>query len=133
MQVWKDRVSGEANATHELPRLHAIASFHNYAAGLHMNQQAVLAILMIDQYEVTDVFRIFPRRKFWMPNLGGSDIFKPVFRNVIRSRENNSCPRRIDRLAIAVPVPHLARIIVVLAALRIQINESRSRSCSSLR
>ena len=107
----------------KLPRLHAIAGFHKYAAGLHMNKQAVLAILVINQHEVADVFRIFARRKFWMPNLGGSGIFKPVFRNVIRGRENNSCPRRIDRFAVAVPVLQLARIVVILASLRIQINE----------
>jgi hypothetical protein len=106
-----------------LTGLHAIASFHNYAAGLHENQQGVLAILVIDQHEITNVFRIFARRKLWMSNPGGVGIFKPVFRNIIRSCENYSCSRRIDWLAVAVPVFQLARIVVIVAALRIQINE----------
>jgi len=36
VQLWKDRVSGKANVAHRLPRLHAIARFHNYTARLHM-------------------------------------------------------------------------------------------------
>jgi hypothetical protein len=86
MQVWEDRVSGEANATYELPRLYLIANFHNYAAGLHMNQQAVLAILVINQDPVPDVFRVLASRKFWMSDLRCPGIFKPVVRDVIRSR-----------------------------------------------
>ena len=58
-----------------------------------------------------------------MSNPGGVGIFKPVFRNIIRSCENYSCSRRIDWLAVAVPVFQLARIVVIVAALRIQINE----------
>ena len=54
MQMGKDRISGEADATHELPQFDVISAFHDHAAGLHMHKQAVLAILMIEQYEITE-------------------------------------------------------------------------------
>jgi hypothetical protein len=68
MQMWKDRVSGEANATHQLTLRHAITRFHDHAAGLHVYKPAVLAILMIEQHEIADVFRIFVGREFWIPS-----------------------------------------------------------------
>jgi hypothetical protein len=52
MQMREDRVSGEANATQLLTLPHAIARSHRYASSLHMHEQAVLAILMIEQHEI---------------------------------------------------------------------------------
>src|ERR1035438_4654864 len=104
MQMGKDRISGEADSTHGLPRFDAISAFDDYATGFHMHKQAVLAILVINQYEVADVFRVLASRKLWMPDLRCPSIFKPVFRDVIRSRQNNSSTRRVDRLAVTIPV-----------------------------
>jgi hypothetical protein len=64
----------------------------NYPAGLHMHKQAVLVILVIKQHEIADILRLFPWRKFRMPDLPGLGILKPVFRNVICNRENNASP-----------------------------------------
>jgi hypothetical protein len=105
MQMWKDRVSGEANATHQLTQRHAITRPHDHAAGLHVHKQGVLAILMVEQYEITDVFRIFASRKSWMPDLRGLGIFKPVFRNVICDCQNNARSIRAgDRRNTAAPL-----------------------------
>src|SRR5580704_17086549 len=123
MQMWEDRVPCETNATQLLTWLNSIAGFHNYAADLHMHEQAVLTILVINQHKIPDIFRIFANRKFWMPNLRSSGIFKSVFRNVICSCENNSCPWRIDRPAVTVPVIQFAGIVVIRPPLRIHINE----------
>ncbi len=64
MQMGKDRISGEADATDGLPQFDVISAFHDHAAELHMHKQAVLAILVINQDEVPDVFRVFASRKF---------------------------------------------------------------------
>jgi hypothetical protein len=88
-----------------------------------MHKQAVLAILVIEQHEIADIFRIFAWRKFRMPDLGGVRIFKPIFRNVIGGRENNSCTGRIDRFPVTVPILEDARIVVILPCLPIHINE----------
>jgi hypothetical protein len=86
MQMGKDRISGEADAAQELPQFDVISAFHDHAAGLHMYKQAVLAILVINQDPVPDVFRVLASRKFWMSDLRCPGIFKPVVRDVIRSR-----------------------------------------------
>src|SRR5713101_8320671 len=98
MRVWKDRVASKTNATQDLTLLHVIHRSYVYAASLHMHKQAVFSILMIQQHEIADVFWIFAWRKFGIPDLGGSCIFKPVFRNIICGSENNPCSRRVDRL-----------------------------------
>src|SRR5438552_15976439 len=104
MQMGKDRVSSEANATHDLTLPHAITRSYGYAPSLHMHKQAVLAILVIEQHEIADIFRIFAWRKFRMSDLGGLRIFKPIFVNVIGGREHNSLSGRIDRFHVTVPL-----------------------------
>ena len=74
MQMWKDRVSSEAHATHDLTLPHAITRSHGYTASLHMHKQAVLAVLVINQDAVPDVFRVLASRKFWMPDLDRKSV-----------------------------------------------------------
>src|ERR1039457_6681900 len=121
--MWKERVSSEANATHDLTLSHAITRSHGYAASLHMHEQAILAIQVVEQHEIADIFGIFARRKFWVPDLGAFCVFKPVFRNVICGCENDSCTRGIDRLPVSVPILEDARIIVIPPPLPIYIDE----------
>lgn len=121
--MWKERVSSESNATHHLTLSHAITRSHGYAASLHMHEQAVLSIQVIEHHEIADIFGIFARWKFRVPDFGAFRIFKPVFRYVICGCENNSCTRSIDRLPVSVPILEDARIIVILPSLPIYIDE----------
>jgi hypothetical protein len=81
--MWEDRVSGKADGADSLSLLHALTRAHQYAPGLHVYQQAALAILVVDQYEVTDVFRVFACRKLGMSDHPSIGIFKPVVGDVI--------------------------------------------------
>jgi hypothetical protein len=83
MQVWKDRVSSKSYSTHLFALNHVIARVHDYRPGLHVNKQAVFAILMVDQNEIADVFGILAGREFWMPDLGCICVLEPIVRYVV--------------------------------------------------
>src|SRR6266700_3346188 len=93
------------------------------AASFHVHKQAVLAILVINQDEIPNSLCICAFRKLWVSDLGRLRIFKPVFRDIICSRENNSGARRIDRFSITIPILQVASVIVILPPLAIQVNE----------
>src|SRR5581483_3770955 len=95
VKVRKDRVSGETDAAQKLALVDAIAWLYSDAAGLHVNQEAVLTILMIEQDEIANVFWILAGWNFWVPDVGGFGIFKPVLGNVVCRCQNDSCTWRV--------------------------------------
>jgi hypothetical protein len=42
-----------------LTLLYTVAATHQYAPRLHVYEQTVLAVLVVDQHEIADVFRVF--------------------------------------------------------------------------
>jgi hypothetical protein len=59
---------------------------------------------MIDQNEITYIFRVFADRKLWMPDLRCLCILEPIVGYVVRHFENHTCSWRIDRLPVTVPI-----------------------------
>jgi len=85
VQVRKDRIAGKADAAQELTLLHTIAGLYGDTSGLHVHQQAIFAVLVIEHHEIADIFRVLFGRELGIPDLAGARVFEPVFRNVVNS------------------------------------------------
>ena len=119
----KDGVPGEADAPQHLTLPDLIAKFDGDAAGLHVYKQAVLAIPVIEQNKITDVFGILAGRKFRIADARGFRVFKPVFRDVVGGCDDNAASGRIDRRPVTVPILERTRIVVIGLALSVHIDE----------
>ena len=65
----EDRIACEPDDPICCPSLTPVSTFHGDAVRLHVNQQAVFTVFMINQDKVPNVLRIFFRRKLWVSNL----------------------------------------------------------------
>src|ERR1700739_2452110 len=83
MQMRKDRVSCKADGTHLFPLLYAITGTHQHAPRLHVYEQAILAVLVVDQREIADVFRVSTCWELGRSNRSCLRVFNPVVGNVI--------------------------------------------------
>ena len=121
--MWKDRVPCKADSTHLLPLLYMVARPHNHASRLHVHEQAVLVVLVVDKYEVADVFRVSTSGELGMSNCCCLRVFKPVVGDVIGRGENDPRSGCVDGLAVAVPVLQLSGIVMIRSPFPVNVYE----------